>query len=804
MREKSLVCKWVLLGLGVWVILGLAACTSMEGKRNKFLAQGKELYQKGDYIRARLQLVNALQIDPKFAEGYLWLGKTQLKLNNFQGAYGALSKAVELQPEQMEAQVLLGQILLMAHKPDEAQAKADLVLQKEPENPEALLLSATVAIARNQNEKALDLLGKVQRLKPQETTAYLLQSAIQVKQKNIEAATNTLEEGLKANPKTLELYLARASLADGQKQFEVGEATLLKAMAFAPKDPRLQGAVVRHYLAAGQWDKAEDTLRGYLSQEPDKETRALDLASFLTNRGRVKEAEQTLKDFVSAHPQNYNARLALADFYLSRRRGAQAVKILQEIAAEDPTGPKGVMAKNRLAALRLTQGHTEEADRLVAEVLKGNPKDMDALRLQGQIALLKKDGLKAVANFQILTQDNPNNPEAWLLLARAHKLQGEIEQAKETAAKALELKPDFLEARGFLYGLFLAAKDYDGAIQAIKGYLKFDDKDVDNLIALGNVYVLTGDYAQAQNTFQRVVNLEPQKPQGYFRLGLLKGEQKQPDQALKYFEQALARDADFLPALQQEAAIYLEKKQLDKAVEAVRQHLGKSPNNSQIQQMLGELLLAQKHPEAAAAVLEQAIAINPTPQVLRLLIAAYLLEPDQQQVLSRWEERAADPRAPVYNFLILSALYEQKKDYAKAKELYEMMLVKDRFPALASINLAYLLAEHFPSPENLDRALKLAAASLDENPDEPGFQDTMGWVLAKRGEYAKARSYLEQATDKAPNNPTLEYHLGWCQAKLGETVEAKKTLQKALGLKPDFPERAEAQKLLDSLAANKP
>jgi len=804
MREKSLVCKWVLLGLGLWVILGLGACTSMEGKRDKFQAQGKELYQKGDYIRAKLQFRNALQIDPKFAEGYLWIGKTEIKLNNFRGAFGALSKAVELQSDQMEAQVLLGQILLMARKPEEAQAKADLVLQKEPENPEALLLSAMVAMDRDQNEKALDLLGKVQRLKPQETKAYLLQAIAQVRQKDSEAAAKTLEEGLKANPKAVELYLARANLADRQRQFEVGEAALLKARAFAQKDPQWQSAIVWHYLAAGQADKAEETLRGYLSQEPDKETHALELASFLVDRGRFKEAEQTLKDFVSAHPRNYNACFALADFYLSRRRGAQAVKIFQEIAAEDANGPKGVLARNRLAALRLNQGHLEEADRLVAEVLKDNPKDMDALRLQGRIALLKKDGLKAVTDFQILTQDQPKNPEAWLLLARAHKLQGETEQAKENAAKALELKPDFLEARGFLYGLFLEAKDYDGAIQAIKGYLKFDDKDVANLIALGDVYVLKHDYAQAQNTFQSVVNLDPQKPQGYFRLGLLKREQKQPDQALKYFAQALARDADFLPALQQEAAIYLKQKQLDKAVEAVRQHLAKSPKNPQIQQMLGELLLAQKQPEAAAAVLEQAIAADPTPQVLRLLIAAYLLEPDQQQVLCRLEERVADPRAPVYNFLILSALYEQKKDYAKAKELYEMMLAKDRFPALAGINLAYLLAEHFSSPENLDRALKLAAASLDDNPDEPGFQDTMGWVLGKRGEYAKAKTYLEQATDRAPNNPTLAYHLGWCQANLGETAKAKETLQKALGLKPDFPERAEAQKLLDSLAAAKP
>lgn len=796
--------KWVLLGILLCVAFWIGGCTSMEGKRDKFLEQGKELFQKGDYIRARLQFRNALQIDPKFAQGYLWLGKSELKLNNPKGAFGALSQAVELNPDLIEAQVFLGQLYLLAKKPEEAQAKVNLVLKKEPENPDALLLAASLATVREQSQQALDLLSKVRQLDPHKVQAYLLQSLILAKQKKSDAAAKALDEGIASNPKAIELFLARAKLADSQKQYDIGEATLLKVIALSPKNARLRTELVRHYLAAAQWDKAEATLRRNLSQEPDKEAYAMELAGFLVNRGRPKEAEQTLNDFVSAHPKNFNARFALADFYLSMRRGAMAIKVLQKIAADDPGGPKEVLAKERLAALRLSQGHIDEAEKLISGVLKENPKDMAAVRLQGQIALIKKDGLTAVNNFRILTQDQPKNPEAWLLLARAHKLQGEREQAKEKAAKALELKPDLLEARTFLYGLFLEAKDYNGAIQTIKNYLRMNEKDSFNLTALGDVYVLKGDYAQAQSTFQKVVNLDPQKPQGYFRLGLLKQEQKQPDQAIKYFQQALDRDANFLPALQQEAAIFLQQKQLDKAVDVVRQHLTKSPKNPQIQHLLGELLLAQKQYPAAVSVLEQAIALDPNPRMLRLLIAAYMREADQQQVLSRLEERITDPKAPAYNFLILSALYEEKKEFDKAKNLYETMLTRDIFPALSRNNLAYLLAEHFPTPENLTRALQLSSESLEENPEEPGFLDTMGWVLCKRGEYAKAKTYLEQAVDKAPKNTALIYHLGLCEAKLGETAKARETLKKAFDLKPDFPERAEAQKLLDSLAAGKP
>jgi Tfp pilus assembly protein PilF len=96
----------------------------MEEKRDKFVAEGKEYYQKGDYIKARLQFTNALQIDPKFPEAHLWLGKTELKLGNPRNAYGNLSQAAELKPQLTEAQILLGQMLLLAKQLDRAEEKS--------------------------------------------------------------------------------------------------------------------------------------------------------------------------------------------------------------------------------------------------------------------------------------------------------------------------------------------------------------------------------------------------------------------------------------------------------------------------------------------------------------------------------------------------------------------------------------------------------------------------------------------------------------------------------------------------------
>ncbi|MBU4447445.1 MAG: tetratricopeptide repeat protein [Proteobacteria bacterium] len=802
--QKKQFSRW---NKAVWVVallvaVSFCACSSMEEKRDKFLASGQALYQQEDYVRARLQFQNALQIDPKFAAAYLWKAKTELKLQNPRGAYGALNEAVELNPDLTEAQILLGDLFLMAKQLDKAKEKAELALKQEPNNTDALLLSASLAMAQSQPQKALEVLAEVRRLDPGKIPAYLLEASILAKEKKLEGVAAILEHGIKANPKALNLYVARAGLADNQKQFEVGESFLLQAIAQEPKNPGLYHQLVRHYAMTGQRDKAEAALRRSVSLEPDSEKPVIMLARFLAGQGRRQEAETTLQGFIKGHPDNYPARFGLAEFYSALQRQGQAVQVLEEIIKLDPNGPKGAQAKNELARLKLAQDHIEAAEKQVNEILKDYPKDMQATETRGIIALKKKDGLTAVNSFRLLTQDRPRDPQVWLLLARGHLLNKEERQAKETAKKALEIKPDFLEARKFLYGIFLQDKDYDGAIATIQSYLRFNGKDLFNLVTLGEVYALKGDFAQARATFQKVIDLEPKNPQGYFQMARLGLQTKKTAEALKYADKALQANPDFLPALQFEVGIYQDQKQPEKALAAVRQTLARSPKNPQLHQLLGDLLLVQKQPQAAVAPLEEALNLNPRlVSALQLLALAYQQMPNADHALQQLEAKVGDPKSSPLFSLVLATVYERQQKFDQAINLYNSLLARNLFTSLAKNNLAYLMAEHQPTADNLARAQKLSAETLEDNPEAPGFLDTMGWILCKQERYAQAKTYLEKASEHAPGQPAMLYHLAWCEAKLGDTAAARAALQKALDSKTKFMERDAAQKLLDSLPA---
>jgi tetratricopeptide (TPR) repeat protein len=132
----------------------LVACSGPAEKKAKFYRKGQALYEKKDYVKAGLEFKNALQIDPKFADGWYMLGMTQLLRGDFPHAYGSFNKAAELEPDHVKAQTQLGKILVAAGKRDEAIEKAELVLKKEPRNEEAQLIKGVVYLAEKKNAKA--------------------------------------------------------------------------------------------------------------------------------------------------------------------------------------------------------------------------------------------------------------------------------------------------------------------------------------------------------------------------------------------------------------------------------------------------------------------------------------------------------------------------------------------------------------------------------------------------------------------------------------------------------------------------
>lgn len=119
-------------------------------------------------------------------------------------------------------------------------------------------------------------------------------------------------------------------------------------------------------------------------------------------------------------------------------------------------------------------------------------------------------------------------------------------------------------------------------------------------------------------------------------------------------------------------------------------------------------------------------------------------------------------------------------DSVSTNAYYEALRIDPRNP-MACNNLAYALAVKDAS---LDTAKTLAWRALQQQPTNAAYLDTYAWVLFRRGEYEKARTYVQQAI-QLEGNATHYEHLGDILERLGEYPDAVSAWQRSLELDPE-------------------
>ena len=149
------------LGLVSVLILFMAGCSSPEQKKGEFFGRGMAFYESGDFVKARLDFKNAIQLDPRFHRAHYMLGLTELALKNHEKAYKSFTRAAELSPDNLDVQIQLAKLLLGGRAPDKALEKVEMVLQREPANQEALMIKASALLARGEAGPSATLLEEL-------------------------------------------------------------------------------------------------------------------------------------------------------------------------------------------------------------------------------------------------------------------------------------------------------------------------------------------------------------------------------------------------------------------------------------------------------------------------------------------------------------------------------------------------------------------------------------------------------------------------------------------------------------------
>jgi len=798
MRLKQNIFEGLLILLMLVILVG---CGGAEQRASAHMERGVELFESGNYEKARLEFKNVLKIDPRNIAALYRLGQVHEYDKEWKLAGAAYNRIIELDDGHIDARVRLGRMYLAGKITDKAAVLADEAMSRDSTNVGALTLRAGVrAQQKNFDGAQQDLLVALET-DPVYSDAIMLLASVYVKKQQPDKAITLLDNAVAKLPekKTLRALLAQIYSMQGDTRHALEQ---LKAIvALEPEKLSHRVRVAGYLVKLNRKNEAEKVLEEAVTRQPDSIDAKLVRVNFLADQGENSKAEAQLKFYIEQQPEIYRFQFALAGFYQHTGDTGKVKSVYRNIIDKNRLGPDGLKARTRLALILIQMDDADSkvaGEKLLEEVLKENPGDNDALLLRGRLALNRQDATTAIADFRTVARDQPDSPMTLKLLAEAHLQNREPELARDSLEKAVRLRPSDNEIRLSLARILLQENQTDQAIEHLSAVLKKNPQQSDALELLFQGYVVSKDWKAAGDVAKKVRTYYPDQAAGFYYTGIVYQGQGRYKQSSTQFEKALEESPKAIDILSALIKSYLAQNKPGQALAKLDDVLAEAKDNYTALNFKGEVLMIRKDTDAAVLAFRQVIQLKPDFVAgYRNLALAYLAKDDKDAAIRVYVDgiRVSDNSSVLQ--VELAALYERVGQNDAAIETYENLLNAQPDSATLANNLAMLLVTYRQDQASLDRAGQLVA-TLGDNPG-PQYLDTRGWVFYKRGEIDAAIPLMNRAVSLSPEEPQLRYHLGLAYYDKGDMVLAKEHLGRAVVSGSNFPGKKKARKILDKI-----
>jgi tetratricopeptide (TPR) repeat protein len=530
-----------------------------------------------------------------------------------------------------------------------------------------------------------------------------------LKSRQLTQALAVIHAGLARNPSDWQLYDLQGLAESSMGRADAAEASFRKVIELAPTRALGYADLGVLLLQLGKEEEAGQLFQLSLQREPDNFTARLGLGTVLLALKQAQKATGFLKPAWESNPTNFRAGYEYAFALRELKRPGEAQEVLLELGAPAEPGfatkyyaLSGAVAedledwpaavRNYSRAYRLDPGEGEIYSSWVRAAVRS--KDSEAIRSLppppaglsaeqhfslGTLFASVGSFTQAIPEFKEALQANPANDVAAYNLALSYQQLGHHKDAIDVIQAALQQKP-----AASLYNLLASLEES------------------------------TGDYVQAARDFRRAVDLNPEREEYYFDLGV---------EYLSHYA--------FRPALD---AFEVGNK---KFPGSLRQKVG-----------LGFAQYGLHHyPEAEKAFVD-ALEINPSaPAAVAAwnTVASFLTPDGYLKVSERLCHLAAKfPSSPDALYYCGASLFRAGEGMARAGD-------QD-------------VAEDY-----LERALRI-------NPDSAAAHLELGKLYASRKNYELAVHQFIEAIRTDPKSAMGHYQLGQAYRKLGRLNLAQQEL----------------------------
>ncbi|HWO57000.1 MAG TPA: protein kinase [bacterium] len=156
----------------------------------------------------------------------------------------------------------------------------------------------------------------------------------------------------------------------------------------------------------------------------------------------------------------------------------------------------------------------------------------------------KRDFESALRTLKRSTVECPTHKEAffWVANFASGGIRNEADTTILYCRRALDLDPDYPYALLALAQAYLKKKDYAAATEVAAHYREVRPNDVIPLEILGDVQLAQGRLDSARVWYQRAIDVDPEKRNGYREIARIFVLQGEPDSAISWYSKTLASD----------------------------------------------------------------------------------------------------------------------------------------------------------------------------------------------------------------------------------------------------------------------
>ena len=257
-------------------------------------------------------------------------------------------------------------------------------------------------------------------------------------------------------------------------------------------------------------------------------------------------------------------------------------------------------------------GRFDEAITWHSLALESQPNLAEIYAQLGRLYAQEEDWNAAIAFFESALKSIPNSIHIYSHLAQVYGQMGKKELETDCWYKAVELKPDLVNAQGY-YKLGKSFEEQGKIDSAIDCYQKACDREATLLSAhykLAEMRLRQGDLDSAKACFEKIIQQDSHQPQAHYQLGNILSRQKQFESAAQEFRQTIKLDSGFHWAYSSLVQTFMQQQKWNEAISTCHSIINLVDEFPWIYSLLGNALRANGKITEAVKAYQKACSVK--------------------------------------------------------------------------------------------------------------------------------------------------------------------------------------------------